>query len=89
MRRPDWQPLEMTLEGRLRNAIVKVTTSFGDDDRRSTRSLQGGKTGSKEDQISARTIVMPNKVFASCRSARGASGDCGAGRRDSHLRGAG
>jgi uncharacterized protein len=60
----DWQPLEMKLEARLKNAPVVVATSFG-----VTTAInevtQNGRTVSKEDQISARTIVMPNNVFGS------------------------
>jgi pimeloyl-ACP methyl ester carboxylesterase len=60
----DWQPLEMKLEARVKNAPVIVATSFA-----MTTAIneitQGGKTVSKEDQISARTIVLPNNVFGS------------------------
>jgi fermentation-respiration switch protein FrsA (DUF1100 family) len=59
---PDWQPLELTLEARLRNAIAMVKTSFG-----LTTAInevtQNSKTVGKEDQISAKTIVLPNNVF--------------------------
>ncbi len=61
---PDWQPLELRLEARLKNAPVTLATSFA-----MTTAInevtQGGKTVSKEDQISARTIVLPNNVFGS------------------------
>ena len=60
----DWQPLEMKLEARLKNVPVTVATSFG-----MTTAIneitQTGKTVSKEDQISARTVVLPNNVFGS------------------------
>ena len=60
----DWQPLEMKLEARSRNIPVSAATSFG-----MTTAInevtQAGKTVSKEDQISAGTIVMPNNVFGS------------------------
>ena len=60
----DWQPLEMRLEARLKNAPATVATSFA-----MTTAInevtQTGKTVSKEDQISARTIVLPNNVFGS------------------------
>ena len=59
---PDWQPLELTLEARLRTAVVTVRTSFA-----LTTAInevtQNSKTVSKEDQISAKTIVLPNNVF--------------------------
>ena len=60
----DWQPLEMKLEARLKNQAVIVATSFA-----MTTAIneitQAGKTVSKEDQISAKTVVMPNNVFGS------------------------
>jgi uncharacterized protein len=60
----DWHPLEMSLEARLRNAAVAVKTSFT-----TTTAInevtQNGNTVSKEDLVSARTIVMPNNVFGS------------------------
>jgi pimeloyl-ACP methyl ester carboxylesterase len=59
---PDWQPLEMTLEARLRNATALIKTSFS-----LTTAInevtQNSRTVSKEDQTSARTIVIPNNVF--------------------------
>lgn len=61
---PDWQPMEMALEARLRNAPVVLQTSFT-----MTTAIneitQNNVTNSKEDQISARTVVLPNNVFAS------------------------
>jgi pimeloyl-ACP methyl ester carboxylesterase len=60
---PDWQPLEMALEARLKNAVVMLKTSFT-----MTTAIneitQNNITNSKEDQISARTVVLPNNVFA-------------------------
>ena len=60
----DWQPLEMKLEARLKNQPVAVASSFT-----MTTAInevtQAGRTTSKEDQISARTIVLPNNVFGS------------------------
>lgn len=61
---PDWQPMEMKLEARVKNAPVAIATSFA-----MTTAInevtQAGKTVSKEDQISARAIVLPNNVFGS------------------------
>ena len=57
-----WQPLELTLEARLRNAVATVKTSFA-----LTTAInevtQNSKTVSKEDRISAKTVVLPNNVF--------------------------
>ena len=60
----DWHPLEMTLEARLRNAPVTLRTSFT-----MTTAInevtQNNTTVAKEDQVSARTVVLPNNVFGS------------------------
>ena len=60
----DWRPLEMKLEARLKNVPVAVSTSFG-----VTTAInevtQAGRTVSKQDQISAAAIVLPNNVFGS------------------------
>jgi pimeloyl-ACP methyl ester carboxylesterase len=61
---PDWQPLEMTLEARVRTVGVIVNTSFT-----MTTAIneitQNNTKGTKQDQVSARTIVIPNNVFTS------------------------
>lgn len=58
----DWLPLEMKLEARLKNVPAAIASSFA-----MTTAIneitQAGKTVSKEDQTSARTIVLPNNVF--------------------------
>jgi uncharacterized protein len=60
----DWQPLEMKLEARTKNVPVTLATSFG-----VTTAIneitQAARTVSKQDQISAGTVVMPNNVFGS------------------------
>src|SRR5262245_47868034 len=53
----DWQPLEMTLEARVRNSNVIVRTSFTVTSA-INEILQNNATSSKTDQIGARTIVM-------------------------------
>jgi pimeloyl-ACP methyl ester carboxylesterase len=59
----DWQPLEMTLESHVRTMGVIVRSSFT-----MTTAIneiaQNTVTRGKQDQISARTIVIPNNVFA-------------------------
>ena len=59
----DWQPIELRAEGRMRQATVALSTSFG-----LTTAIneitQNAVTNSKTDQISARTIVLPNNFFA-------------------------
>ena len=75
---PDWQPLELTLEARLRTAIAAIKTSFG-----LTTAInevtQNSKTVSKEDQISAKTIVLPNNVFGAYEALAARLRDASAG----------
>ena len=75
---PDWQPLELTLEARLRNAVATVKTSFA-----LTTAInevtQNSKTVSKEDQISAKTIVLPNNVFGAYEALAARLKDASAG----------
>ena len=58
-----WQPLELKAEARIGAAAISLSTSFG-----LTTAVneitQNGVTNSKTDQISARTIVLPNNFFA-------------------------
>jgi uncharacterized protein len=59
----DWQPLELTIEATQGGQSLGLHTSFG-----LTTAVneitQGGTTNSKTDQISARTIILPNNFFA-------------------------
>jgi pimeloyl-ACP methyl ester carboxylesterase len=59
----DWQPLEMTLEARARTVGVVVRTSFTLTTA-INEILQGNTRGSRQDEVSPRTIVLPNNVFA-------------------------
>jgi pimeloyl-ACP methyl ester carboxylesterase len=58
----DWQPIELKLEAIVRGRRQSLNTSFG-----LTTAIseirQGGSPAAKTDQISARTIVLPNGVF--------------------------
>ena len=60
----DWQPLELHLEGSVAGKPIALRTSFG-----MTTAVneitQVGFTTSKTDQVSVRTIVLPNNFFAS------------------------
>src|SRR5262249_4515046 len=60
----DWQPLEMKLDARAGTKPVGVLTSFALTSAINEIS-QEGRTLAKNDQISARTIVIPNNVFGS------------------------
>ena len=59
----DWQPIELKLDARMRNGLVGLSTSFG-----LTTAVneitQNGVTSAKTDQISARTVVIPNNFYA-------------------------
>jgi hypothetical protein len=58
----DWEPQEMRLDARVRQTQTGISTSFA-----LTSAIneitQAGLTGAKTDQISARTVVLPNNVF--------------------------
>jgi pimeloyl-ACP methyl ester carboxylesterase len=58
----DWQPIELKFDARLRGNSIALSTSFG-----LTTAVneitQNGVTNSKTDQISARTIILPNNFF--------------------------
>ena len=59
----DWQPLELKADARMRPGLIGLATSFG-----LTTAIneitQNGITSSKNDQISARTVVLPTNFFA-------------------------
>ena len=60
---PDWQPLELKIEATVRNSPIVLSSSFA-----MTTAIneitQNGVTSAKNDQISARTVVLPNNYFA-------------------------
>ncbi len=59
----DWQPVDMLIEAMQGQRPLRVATSFG-----VTTAIneitQNGTTTSKTDQVSARTVVLPNGFFA-------------------------
>jgi uncharacterized protein len=59
----DWQPTELHIEATQSGRLISLATSFG-----MTTAIneitQNGTTTSKTDQVSARTIVLPNNFFA-------------------------
>lgn len=61
---PDWQPIELAIQARLEEAPLSLSTSFA-----TTTAIneitQKGVTNTKTDQISARTVVLPNNFYAS------------------------
>jgi pimeloyl-ACP methyl ester carboxylesterase len=58
-----WQPLELTIDATLGGKPLGLQTSFG-----LTTAVneitQGGATNSKTDQVSPRTVILPNNFFA-------------------------
>lgn len=59
----DWQPIELLIEATQGNRPMRISTSFS-----MTNAIneitQNGTTTSKTDQVSARTIVLPNTFIA-------------------------
>jgi pimeloyl-ACP methyl ester carboxylesterase len=59
----DWQPIELHIEATQAGRPLALATSFG-----MTTAInemtQNGTTTSKTDQVSARTIVLPNSLYA-------------------------
>jgi pimeloyl-ACP methyl ester carboxylesterase len=59
----DWQPVELHIEATRAGRPLSLATSFG-----MTTAVneitQNGATSSKTDQVSARTIVLPNNFYA-------------------------
>jgi len=60
---PDWQPIELKIDATVQSKPVTLATSFA-----TTTAIneitQNGVTSSKNDQITARTVVLPNNFFA-------------------------
>lgn len=59
----DWQPLELHIDAMAAGKPLTLATSFG-----LTTAIneitQGGTTNAKTDQVSARTLILPNNFFA-------------------------
>jgi alpha-beta hydrolase superfamily lysophospholipase len=59
---PDWQPIELRIDARMQNRSLTLATSFA-----TTTAIneitQNGVTNTKNDQISARTVVIPNNFY--------------------------
>jgi pimeloyl-ACP methyl ester carboxylesterase len=59
----DWQPIELRIDARQRDRSFGLATSFG-----VTTAInevtQNGVTNAKTDQVSARTVVLPNNFYA-------------------------
>jgi uncharacterized protein len=60
---PDWQPIELKIEAAVQSRALGLSTSFGTTTAINEISLNG-VINSKTDQISARTVVLPNNFFA-------------------------
>lgn len=58
----DWQPLELHIEAAASGRPMSLTSSFGVTTA-VNEITESGKTTSKTDQISARTVILPNNFF--------------------------
>jgi uncharacterized protein len=58
----DWQPIELSIDAAMGERALGLKTSFGLTTAINEIS-QGGKTNSKTDQVSARTVILPNGFF--------------------------
>src|SRR5918993_2997387 len=58
----DWQPLELRVDAVLGGKQLTLATSFGLTTAVNEIS-QGGNTNSKTDQVSARSLILPNNFF--------------------------
>jgi uncharacterized protein len=59
----DWQPIELKIEATAGKTNLSLATSFGGTTA-VNEIMQNGVTNSKTDQVSARTIVLPNNFYA-------------------------
>ncbi|MGH9374248.1 MAG: alpha/beta hydrolase family protein [Vicinamibacterales bacterium] len=59
---PDWQPIELEIDAAVQDNAMALSTSFG-----TTTAIneitQKGVTNTKTDQISARSVVLPNNFY--------------------------
>jgi dienelactone hydrolase len=60
---PDWQPIELRFDARAQDRSITLATSFA-----TTTAIneitQNSVTNTKNDQITARTVVLPNNFYA-------------------------
>jgi uncharacterized protein len=60
---PDWQPIELRFDARAQERSITLATSFA-----TTTAIneitQNSVTNTKNDQITARTVVLPNNFYA-------------------------
>ena len=59
----DWQPIELAIDATFGKRNVGLRTSFGMTTAINEIS-QDGRTNAKTDQVSARTVILPNGFFA-------------------------
>ena len=75
----DWQPIELSIDATVGGRALGLKTSFGLTTAIS-EITQGGRTNAKTDQVSARSVVLPNGFFGAYEAlaARLASATIGA-----------
>lgn len=59
---PDWQPQRLTIEGTLKGQLISLAASFGLT-MVTVDVMQAGQKGSTLQQITPRTIVIPNNFY--------------------------
>lgn len=59
----DWQPLQLTIEGQLRNQVIALSTSFGLTTA-TNDIIQATQRGSVTHQVSPRAVVLPNNFYS-------------------------
>ena len=60
---PDWQPLDLKISAKLQEREIGLATTFGPTTA-VNEITQDGVTNTKTDQITARTVVLPNNFYA-------------------------
>ena len=59
---PDWTPLALTIDGSLRNDLLRITTTVANGTATS-EIVQGSNRTTKSDALSPASILLPNNVF--------------------------
>jgi len=77
---PDWQPQRLTIEGILKGQLISLGASFGLTTV-NVDVMQAGQKGSALQQVTPRTIVIPNNFYGSYEALAMRLGNASAGTR--------
>ena len=77
---PDWQPQRLTIEGVLKGQLISLGASFGLTTV-NVDVMQAGQKGSALQQVTPRTIVIPNNFYGSYEALAMRLGNASAGTR--------